>query len=72
MAGTALEPGIAAVIRALGDRLNFHLHLHLLVTEGGRSSARTIQCPSRGKEGSLYSARDTGTWLYFFGLETFK
>jgi hypothetical protein len=34
-AGTALEPGIVAVIQTFGDRINFHPHLHYLVTEGG-------------------------------------
>jgi hypothetical protein len=33
--GTALEPGIVAVIQTFGERINFHLHLHFLVTEGG-------------------------------------
>jgi len=35
MAGTAVEPGIIAVIQTFGDRINLHPHLHLLVTEGG-------------------------------------
>jgi len=35
MAGTALEPGIVAVIQTFGDRINFHPPLHFLVTEGG-------------------------------------
>ena len=38
-AGTALEPGIVAVIQTFGDRLNFHPHLHFLVTEGGVDEA---------------------------------
>jgi len=33
--GQELMPGIVAVIQTFGDRLNFHLHLHILVTEGG-------------------------------------
>ncbi|MGB8953569.1 MAG: transposase [Candidatus Aminicenantales bacterium] len=33
--GTELHPGIVAVIQTSGDRINFHAHLHLLVTEGG-------------------------------------
>jgi ribosomal protein S27E len=35
MAGTAIEPGIVAVIQTFGDRINLHPHLHLLVTDGG-------------------------------------
>jgi hypothetical protein len=38
-AGTALEPGIVAVIQTFGDRINFHPHLHYLVTEGGVDEA---------------------------------
>ncbi len=38
-AGTALEPGIVAVIQTFGDRINFHPHLHFLVTEGGKDAA---------------------------------
>jgi hypothetical protein len=39
MAGTALEPGIVAVIQTFGDRINFHPHLHFLVTDGGVDAA---------------------------------
>jgi hypothetical protein len=35
---TQLMPGIIAVIQTFGNRINFHPHLHLLVTEGGISS----------------------------------
>jgi len=28
-------PGIVAVIQTFGDRINFHPHIHVLVTEGG-------------------------------------
>jgi len=31
----ALTPGIIAVIQSFGSRINFHPHLHFLVTEGG-------------------------------------
>ncbi len=35
--GTELHPGVmvVGVIQTSGDRINFHAHLHLLVTEGG-------------------------------------
>jgi len=39
MAGTALEPGLVAVIQTFGDRINLHPHLHYLVTEGGVDEA---------------------------------
>jgi hypothetical protein len=39
VAGTVLEPGIVAVIQTFGDRINFHPHLHFLVTEGGVDGA---------------------------------
>jgi hypothetical protein len=33
--GESLIPGVIAVIQTFGDRINFHPHLHFLVTEGG-------------------------------------
>jgi len=30
-----IAPGIIAVIKSFGSRINFHPHLHFLVTEGG-------------------------------------
>jgi hypothetical protein len=33
--GSALTPGVIAAIQTFGDRINFHPHLHFLVTEGG-------------------------------------
>jgi len=35
VAGSALMPGAIAAIQTFGDRINFHPHLHFLVTEGG-------------------------------------
>jgi hypothetical protein len=33
--GLELRPGVVAVIQTFGDRINFHPHIHVLVTEGG-------------------------------------
>jgi len=33
---TELRPGIVASIQTFGQKINFHAHLHLLVTEGGK------------------------------------
>jgi len=33
--GLELLPGVVAVIQTFGDRINFHPHIHCLVTEGG-------------------------------------
>ncbi|MBS3771422.1 MAG: transposase [Bacteroidales bacterium] len=30
-----ITPGIIAVIQSFGSRINFHPHLHFLITEGG-------------------------------------
>ena len=30
-------PGVVAVIQTFGDRINFHPHIHVLITEGGTS-----------------------------------
>jgi hypothetical protein len=35
LAGSELVPGVIAAILTFGDRINVHLHLHFLVTEGG-------------------------------------
>jgi len=37
--GTVLEPGVIAVIQTFCERLNFHPHLHFLVTERGVDEA---------------------------------
>ena len=37
--GSALTPGVIAAIQTFGDRINFHPHLHFLVTEGGVDEA---------------------------------
>ena len=36
--GTELRPGIVASIQTFGEKIIFHAHLHLLVTEGGEYS----------------------------------
>ncbi len=39
MTGSALTPGVIAAIQIFGDRINPHMHLHFLVTEGGTDEA---------------------------------
>jgi hypothetical protein len=41
--GRPLELGVIAVIQTFGDRINFHPHLHFLVTEGGVDKAGIFQ-----------------------------
>jgi hypothetical protein len=41
--GKILEPGVVAVIQTFGGRINFHPHLHFLVTEGGVDEAGVFQ-----------------------------
>jgi len=38
-AGSELMPGVIAAIQTFGARINFHPHLHFLVTEGGVDEA---------------------------------
>ena len=38
-----LMPGVVAVIQTFGNRLNFHPHLHMLVTEGGCTQDGSFQ-----------------------------
>ena len=33
--GLELMPGVVVVIQTFGDRINFHPHIHVLITEGG-------------------------------------
>jgi hypothetical protein len=42
-AGRPLIPGTVAVIQTFGNRLNFHPHLHMLITEGGLRSEGSFQ-----------------------------
>jgi hypothetical protein len=37
--GSALTPGVIAAIQTFGDRINLHVHLHFLATEGGVNEA---------------------------------
>ena len=37
--GCGLRPGVIAVLQTFGDRINLHVHLHFLVTEGGVDEA---------------------------------
>ena len=39
MAGSELMPGVIASVQTFGNRINFHPHLHFLVTEGGMDKA---------------------------------
>jgi len=38
-----VELGVIVVIRTFGNRINFHPHLHFLVTEGGVDEAGVFQ-----------------------------
>jgi hypothetical protein len=53
MAGKTLEPGIVGVVQTFGDRINFHPHLHFLVTEGGVDEAGVFQRMSVFDDGRL-------------------
>jgi hypothetical protein len=39
LTGSTLTPGVIAAIQTFGDRINFHPHLHFLVTEAGVDAA---------------------------------
>jgi hypothetical protein len=39
VAGSVLTPGVIAAIQTFGDRINLHVHLHFLATEGGVDEA---------------------------------
>jgi hypothetical protein len=44
--GLELMPGVVVVIQTFGDRINFHPHIHVLVTEGGTAPDGTFHCVS--------------------------
>ncbi|MGB6340269.1 MAG: transposase zinc-binding domain-containing protein [Candidatus Aminicenantaceae bacterium] len=47
VSGWELMPGVVAVIQTFGDRINFHPHIHVLVTEGGASREGAFHKVSR-------------------------
>ncbi len=40
--GTELRPGVVASIQTFGQKINFHSHIHCLVTEGGEDGEGTF------------------------------
>jgi len=50
VSGEDLVRGIIAAIQTFGDWLNFHPHLHFLVSEGGADGAATFHKVSRFEE----------------------
>jgi hypothetical protein len=53
LAGSALMPGVVAAIQTFGDRINFHPHLHFLVTEGGTDEAGVFHMIPRMDDAGL-------------------
>ncbi len=45
--GLELMPGVVAVIQTFGDRINFHPHIHVLMTESGTAPDGTFHRVSR-------------------------
>jgi len=45
--GLELRPGVAAAIQTFGDRINFHPHIHVLITEGGATPDGSFHRVSR-------------------------
>jgi hypothetical protein len=65
-----LEPGIVAVLQTFGDRINFHPHLHFLVTEGGADEAGVFRRVPRIDDARLAEifAREVLAFLVARGL----
>ena len=53
LTGEELVPGIMVAVQTFGERLNFHPHLHLLVTEGGVDKAGIFRRISSWDDGRL-------------------
>jgi len=45
LTGSELMPGVIAAIQTFGTRINFHPHLHFLVTEGGADGLSGVHRP---------------------------
>ncbi|MBC7362927.1 MAG: transposase [Candidatus Aminicenantes bacterium] len=60
--GTELRPGVVASTQTFGAKINFHTHLHFLVTEGGEDS--------EGRSHHLASFQDS-LLAEFFSREVF-
>lgn len=45
--GLELMPGVVAVIQTFGNRINFHPHIHVLITEGGTAPSGVFHRISR-------------------------
>jgi hypothetical protein len=56
LAGEPLVSGIIVAVQTFGDRINFHPHLHLLVTEGGMDRAGDL--PQAAASGRRAAGRD--------------
>ena len=72
MAGTILEPGIVAVIQTFGDRINFHPHLHLLVTEGGMDEAGVFHKVPRIDDARLVEVFTREVLAFLVGRELLR
>jgi hypothetical protein len=59
----ALMPEVVAVIQIFGDHINFHPHLHFLVTEGGVDEAgvfHNISCIDDSRLAALFAREVLG------------
>ena len=54
--GLELMPGVMAVIQTFGDRINFHPHIHVLMTEGGTALFYTCWFGDSGEFVSLFES----------------
>jgi len=52
--GLELMPGVVAVIQTFGDRINFHPHIHVLITEGGRAPDGAFHHVGRFHDETIY------------------
>ena len=68
--GRELVPGVVAAIQTFGDRINFHPHLHFLVTEGGVDEAGVFHKVARVDDSRLaeFFAREVLAALVRKGL----
>jgi hypothetical protein len=46
-------PGVMTVVQAFGNRLNYHPHIYVLLTEGGKAHSQANHSRDNGKALSL-------------------
>jgi len=69
LARSELVPGVIAAIQTFGDQINFHPHLHFLVTEGGVDQAGLFHKVPRIDDSRLVEVFNREVLAFLVGKE---